>query len=216
MYRIALLAALLTCAAHSQTPAQFDFQTKSLPAGSVGTPYNATVQVAGGTPPLAFTLTRGKIPPGIMLQPHSGIVSGTPTAAGAYTFAVTVSDSAGQNITRDFTINIEDLLTIKWLPPPKLDSNVLSGGVEVSNGSRETYDLTIIIVAVNERGKAFALGYQRFDLASQIRQAVPFSSLLPNGSYIVHADAIGEIPARNTIRRTRLQTQQPIVVNVNR
>lgn len=216
MYRILLLAVLFTGAAYSQVVAQFDFQTKSLPSGSVGAAYSATIQVVGGTPPLAFTVTRGKLPPGILMQPNSGILSGTPTAAGAYTFTVTVSDSSGQSITRDFTINIEDLLSIKWLQPPKLDSNVLSGSVEVSNGSRETYDLTVIIVAVNETGKAFALGYQHFNMSARIKQAIPFSSLLPNGSYVVHADAIGEIPARNTIRRTRLQTQQPIVVNVNR
>jgi hypothetical protein len=86
----------------------------------------------------------------------------------------------------------------------------------VSNGSRSPYDQTVIIVAVNEFGKAFALGYQRFNLPAQAQQVIPYSSSLPNGHYIVHVDAVAEIPARNLIRRARLQTPQPITVDVNR
>ena len=218
MRRIPLLAAffIASIAVAQSTPAPFAFRTESLTSGSIGRSYTAAIEISGGTPPLTFTVTRGKLPPGLSLQPNSGIISGTPTAPGAYDFTVTVADGTGKRITRSYRINIEDLLTIKWLQPPRLDSNVLSGSVEVSNSSRDTYDLTIIIVAVNEIGKAFALGYQHFDMGTQVHQAIPFSSMLPNGQYIVHADAVAEIPARNIIRRARLQTRQPIVVNVNR
>lgn len=207
---------LIGILATAQTPTQFDFQTRSLPSGSVGNNYTATIQALTGTPPLTFTVTRGKLPPGVLLQPNTGVFSGIPTAAGTYPFTVLVADAVGQRATRDFTINIEDLLSVKWLQSPSLNSNVLSGSVEVSNGSRDAYDLTVVVVAVNEIGKAFALGYQHFNLSISIKQAIPFSSLLPNGRYIVHVDAVGEIAARKTIRRARLQTQQPVVVNVNR
>jgi hypothetical protein len=217
MSRIMLLASvLIASAAFAQTtPAPFNFQTQSLPSGAIGRQYTETVLITGGTIPLAFSV-RGKLPPGLTLQPNSGIIAGTPTAPGSYRFTITVEDGTHKRITRQYTINIEDLLTIKWLQQPRLNSNVLSGSVEVLNSSRDTYDLTVIIVAVNEIGKAFALGYQHFDLGVQIRQPIPFSSTLPNGQYIVHADAVAEIPARNIIRRTRLQTPQPLTVNVNR
>ena len=57
--------------------------------------------------------------------------------------------------------------------------NIIAGTVEVSNGSRDIYDQTVIIVAVNEIGKAFALGYQHFDLSPQSQQFIPYSSSLP-------------------------------------
>ena len=215
---ILLCTALLACIDSSaQTrPTQFDFQTQTLSSGTVGNPYRATITLTGGTPPLTFSITSGKLPDGILLQPNSGILSGTPATSGSYRFVVTVNDGTGSRITRSFVINIEDLLSVRWLMTPSLDSNVLSGSIEVSNSSREMYDLTAIVVAVNEIGKAFALGYQHFNLGGQIKQAIPFSSMLPNGRYVIHADAVAEIPVRNVIRRARLQTQAPIIVNVNR
>jgi hypothetical protein len=215
---VALLGLLLFATVSiAQSPAASDlrFQTTSLPNASIGRPYSATIVATGGTPPLQWQVVQGKLPPGINLQPTSGILSGTPTAPGNYSFAVAVSDATPTTITANFTIRVEDYLTVQWRSGPTLDQNTVSGTVEVSNSSRDTYDQTVIIVAVNEIGKAFALGYQHFNLSPQTRQVIPYSSSLPNGYYIVHVDAVAEIPARNIIRRARLQTQQPMTVNVN-
>ena len=192
------------------------FQSQPLPNGSINKPYSAAIQLTGATAPVQWKLTNGKLPPGITLQPTSGILSGTPTAPGEYRFTVSVTDGTNHRATGNFVIKIEDYLTVIWQQPPALKENVLSGSVQVSNDSRDTYDLTVIIVAVNDIGKAFALGYQHFKLAPQVQQTIPYSSLLPNGHYIVHVDAVAEIPARRLIRRARLQTQNPITVNVNR
>ena len=216
---IALLGSLLlSTLSNAQSPAAsgLRFQTSSLPNASIGRPYDATIVVTGGTPPLQWNVTQGRLPPGIALQSTSGILSGAPASAGTYSFTVVVTDTTPQTKTATFTIRVEDYLAIRWKSGPVLDSNTISGTVEVANSSRDTYDQTVIIVAVNEIGKAFALGYQRFNLSPQSQQVIPYSSSLPNGQYIVHADAIAEIPARNIIRRDRLQTQQPITVNVNR
>ena len=191
-------------------------QTQPLPSATIDKPYSATLPANGGIPPLRWKLTKGALPPGITLQPASGILSGTPTSPGEYNFTVAVTDAASQTASANFTIKVEDYLSVSWKQPPALKENVLSGTVEVSNGSRDTFDQTVIIVAVNESGRATALGYQRFNLAPQKKQVIPYSSLLPNGHYIVHVDAVAEIPARNLIRRARLQTQNPITVNVNR
>lgn len=208
---------LLSVLASAQTRvSDLQVQTQPLPNASIGKPYSATITVTGGTPPLHWKVTRGSTPPGIALQPTSGILSGTPAVPGEYRFTVTVTDAATKSSAANFVIKVEDYLTVQWKQPPTLKDNVLSGSVEVSNASRDTYDQTVIIVAVNEVGKAFALGYQHFDLAPQTKQVIPFSSALPNGHYIVHVDAVAEIPARHVIRRARLQTQNPVTVNVNR
>jgi hypothetical protein len=64
----------------------------SPPDGSTGTPYTHTFPTTGG-PNLFFSITAGALPPGLTLDPATGIVSGTPTAAGLYSFTVTVIDA---------------------------------------------------------------------------------------------------------------------------
>jgi hypothetical protein len=210
-----LLSALLMLSLLAYGQASLQVQPQSLPSGSIGKPYSSTIHVTGETPPLQWKVTKGALPPGISLQATSGILSGTPTTAGQYNFTGSVTEAANKSASGNFTLTIEDYLTVNWKHPPTLKENVLSGSVEISNGSRESYDQTVIIVAVNEFGKATALGYQHFNLAPQQKQVVPFSSLLPNGHYIVHVDAVAEISARNVIRRARLQTPNAITENVN-
>lgn len=211
-----LLLASVAAVGQPRATSDLQFQPQTLPSASIGKTYSAAIQVTGGTPPLQWKLAKGSLPPGITLQATSGIVSGTPTAPGEYHFTVAVTDAAKQTAAANFVIKVEDYLSVRWKQPPTLRDNVLSGSVEVSNASAETYDQTVIIVAVNEIGKAFALGYQHFNLQPQMQQVIPFSSALPNGHYIVHVDAVAEIPARHLIRRARLQTPSPITVNVNR
>jgi hypothetical protein len=73
--------------------------TTSLPAGSVGVPYNATITAANGTPPYTFSIISSLIPPGLSMN-AGGVISGTPTTASTYGFppisvlAVQVQDSS--------------------------------------------------------------------------------------------------------------------------
>jgi hypothetical protein len=73
--------------------------------------------------------------------------------------------------------------------------------------------LTVIIVAVAENGRATAIGYQHFSLNAGTNDVrIPFGSTLPYGAYVIHADAIAEIPKRNAILRQRLQTPLPLQI----
>ena len=68
--------------------------TSSLPAGAVGTAYTATLQAAGGTSPYTWAVTTGTLPAGLTLAGSTGVISGTPTAAGTSTLTFTVTDSS--------------------------------------------------------------------------------------------------------------------------
>ena len=53
----------------------------TLPATVVGHGYSQTVSATGGTGPYTFTISTGALPPGLTLDPATGVISGTPTSA---------------------------------------------------------------------------------------------------------------------------------------
>jgi YVTN family beta-propeller protein len=71
-------------------------------AMKVGAAYSFTV-ASTGTP--TFAVTSGALPAGITLDPATGVLSGTPTAAGSATFAITATNANGTN-TRRFSVNV--------------------------------------------------------------------------------------------------------------
>lgn len=79
-------------------------QTESLPGGTVGTAYSQTL-AADGTAPIAWSVTGGSLPEGLTLS-NDGTISGTPTAAGTYTFDVEAQNDYGSG-TRKLTIEIK-------------------------------------------------------------------------------------------------------------
>ncbi len=68
---------------------------RTLPPGAKGFPYLANFSAAGGKPPYTWSLTAGKLPPGITLSP-SGALTGilNVTAIGKTNFKVQVKDSS--------------------------------------------------------------------------------------------------------------------------
>ncbi len=91
------------------------FITTSLPAGSVGVPYSASVSVRNGVSP--FTFTAGTLPPGLHLD-STGNISGTPTTEGSFGFSVTATDSQSIAISTSFSIVIAVPLKISAPSPP--------------------------------------------------------------------------------------------------
>jgi FtsP/CotA-like multicopper oxidase with cupredoxin domain len=86
------VAASATKAFTLTVSAAFSITTASpLPAGTVGTSYSRSFAATGGTTPYSWSISAGSIPPGLRLS-SGGTLSGTPTAAGTYTFTIRVTD----------------------------------------------------------------------------------------------------------------------------
>ena len=67
----------------------------ALPGGVTGSSYSQAVSSTGGTAPYSFQVSAGTRPPGLTLDPASGVISGTPTAAGTFNFTVSGTDVHG-------------------------------------------------------------------------------------------------------------------------
>jgi len=74
----------------------------TLPAASVGAPYNAVLSVSGGMPPYFFEVNQGSLPPGLALSAGTGSISGYPTKAGNFPFTIVVSSGPLRTADRTF------------------------------------------------------------------------------------------------------------------
>ena len=72
----------------------------------IGVIFNEHLVVEGGTAPFTYSIQSGQLPAGLSLNPSSGVVSGTPTTAGTYTFTSKVVDSNGNSDTVTCTITV--------------------------------------------------------------------------------------------------------------
>jgi hypothetical protein len=76
--------------------------------------YSATVGVQGGNPSPShtFSVSSGALPGGLILNPTTGTITGTPTVTGTYTFSIQVKDAAigtqfpQHTTTQAFTIHV--------------------------------------------------------------------------------------------------------------
>jgi len=75
-------------------------------AGEVGVAYSETISADGGIAPFTFSITTGSLPPGLTINASTGVVSGTPTTSGIYSFTVTITDSNSDTGAQLFSITI--------------------------------------------------------------------------------------------------------------
>jgi hypothetical protein len=186
-----------------------------LPPLSTGMDYHVQLHATGIAPPFVWTVLEGDLPEGIHLS-ADGVLSGRPIKTGGYNFTVKVDDSGHppRSVTKDFHPSVGAALLLDWLDQAKAHDNRIDGSVQVSNETKDTFDLTVVIVAVATLDqRATAIGYQRLDLKPGMKNLpVPFGQTLPPGGYVVHVDAVAEIAEKNSILRQRLQTSQPLQI----
>ena len=86
------------------TIASVTVTTASLPAATVSTAYSATLTASGGAAPYTWSIASGALPSWASLNVTTGVISGTPTAAGTSSFTVRVTDSASNSATQALSI----------------------------------------------------------------------------------------------------------------
>ena len=99
----------------------YPFPSLAAPPASaqVGQAYTGQLAVTGGVGPFVFDLAGGSLPPGLTLNATTGAISGTPEAAGVYTFTARAKDSNGAQAAVEAQITVRPpalTITTETLP----------------------------------------------------------------------------------------------------
>ena len=95
----------------------------------VGKAYSQTFTASGGTAPYTWAIASGALPAGLSLAPSTGIVSGTPTTAGAFSFTLRATDAAAKIGTKTYGGAVgTNVLTIT---PTKLPQLIVAASISV-------------------------------------------------------------------------------------
>jgi hypothetical protein len=158
--RFALALALIACslffegcagvpqsaAAAPQSSTQQMSLSSSLPGSTVGSSYHTVLSVSGGSAPYRFVVSQGQLPPGLVLNPQTGSISGVPSQVGTFVFTITVTgnllvtperfgpvgdpvagDPASDSAARTYTVTIAAASSVNVQISPA-DPSVAAGG----------------------------------------------------------------------------------------
>ena len=127
-------------------------------------------------------LFSGSLPGGLKLS-DDGELSGTPQETGQFDFVIQLrdSDDPPNQLQKKFTLLLETATHRGVVAHcAKVNGQRIDGSVKVSNHTGRDFDLTLVVLAVNDIGRATAIGYQRFPLKKKTRDMeIPFARRAP-------------------------------------
>jgi hypothetical protein len=118
-------------------PALLTLTTPAPAFGMASVAYSYQLNATGGKPPYTWALTSGSLPPGLHLA-STGAISGTPTAAGSWTFGIIVRDASTP------ANSLTSALTLQIYPKAKNGSGTetISPATATHGSSGNTFTLT--------------------------------------------------------------------------
>ena len=117
------------------SPCSVSFSTTSLPDGWLGQHYHQTLAASGGVTPYSFSVTGGTSPVSLSA---AGVLDGAMAAAGDFSFVVTVTDHAGAQDIRAFSIHVA-----ATAPPAALSIYMSHSGNFMQGQTGATYAVTV-------------------------------------------------------------------------
>ena len=153
--------------------------TASLPAGTIGAAYRAGAIAAGGTGGYSWSATG--LPPGLSIDPFSGVISGTPTSGGTASVVLHVSDAFGVGA---FSATIPLLVVTPSAPPsaPALVAAAKPTRSQLSTSLRSQLIPTGIAARLSRLAKRKSYSY-RFNALESGKLTISWY-YLPKGAHI--------------------------------
>jgi len=78
----------------------------TLPTPTTGASYSQTVTASGGTAAYTYAVSAGALPNGLSLNTSTGAISGTPTAAGTFSFTIQATDANSFTGSRAYSVTV--------------------------------------------------------------------------------------------------------------
>lgn len=184
-----------------------------LPNGPVGVPYSQQIAATGGTPPYVFSMNNN--PPGITITP-GGVLNGTPTTAGTYSFNIGVIDSLRGQTVSPFKVTFATAVSQLQVAPLSLTFNA-----NLNGNSPPTQTITIVPATGATPPVNFHLvidNGQNNTAAPSWITVTPISGVSPAG-LVVSVDQ-GTMPAGAYLARIQVldsngfATDVPVTLNV--
>jgi hypothetical protein len=190
-------------------------QTPAAQRVLLGAPLRVQLSARGGSAPYTWKLLNVPLPEGLTLNKRTGRIGGTPEVSGEFRVPIAVEDSSSppQEARGELEITVISQFEVRWKQPPQVRKEGISGSVIITSNSNRTLQLTVIILALDRINKAFALGYEHFNLKPYSESPeIPFGATLPFGSYIVNVDAIAEEPIGKRVFRSRIESARHLTL----
>lgn len=124
------------------TPEPVAITAGDAPDGGIGAAYSYGITATGGGT-IEFEVTGGSLPDGLSLDPATGVVSGTPTTPGTYTFTVSAANGRTTD-TIEVTIEVHPAASFGESPtvPDARAGMPFSYTPEVTGGPTKTFTVT--------------------------------------------------------------------------
>ena len=113
------------------------------PSGEANVAYSNQLTVTGGTSPFTWSVSSGSLPPGLTLNASTGLLSGTPTTAGTYTFTVKVTDASALTDTKPVTLTIIPGPSMSFAAPPGGWTNTVYGYTLTETGGTSPFTWSV-------------------------------------------------------------------------
>ncbi len=157
-----------------------------LPPGTIGVAYPAlTLAEVGGNFPYTWSVSSGSLAPGLLLS-SKGVVTGTPTKAGAFSFTLQVKDSVGATATQAFTISV--------VPPTVPEVNIAGVPPTSPAGQQISFSVSLASPYPLDITGDITLSFQPDAVAPAVDPALQFSSGGTTASFTIPANSTDPVP----------------------
>jgi hypothetical protein len=111
--RISVSSANFVAFTVSDASSPVQILTSSLPSATMQASYTTTLAAQGGKTPYSWSVTSGQLPPGTSLSAASGVISGTPSQSGNYSFSAQLTDASStpQSASQLLSVNVGTVTT---------------------------------------------------------------------------------------------------------